>query len=195
MVAPDQQDPSPSLRPVKPKNIDIQFDFDALTLTYRWQSARYFILLFVCIAWNVVSAYLWSTLSFDRFYATALVSIIFSLLGLGITYYTLAGILNRTVIIVNLQWLVIRHGPLPWCSNKRIEITRIFQLYVEDAPGRFGFRGSPFGYRLKAILRDNTKLKLLSGLPSPDIARFVEQSVEEYLHIEDRPVAGEMPKY
>jgi hypothetical protein len=188
MDAPDQQDLAPPPRPAKPHNVDFQLDFDALTITYRWRTVKHFILLFVCIVWDAVSVFLCSGISLDSFNALALVSTVFTLLGLGLTYYVLAGFLNRTVITVNLQWLIITHGPLPWCTDKRIEITRINQLYAEDTSSRFG-------YRLNAILRDNTKLNLLSGLSSPDIARFVEQSVEEYLHIEDRPVAGEIQKY
>jgi hypothetical protein len=188
MDAPDQSDSAAPSRPAKPHNVDFQLDFDALTITYRWRSVKHFILLFVCIVWDAGSAFLYSNVSLDNSGAFTLVSTVFTLLGLGLTYYTLAGFLNRTIITVNLQWLIITHGPLPLHADKRIEITRINQLYAEDTSSRFG-------YRLNAILRDNTKLNLLSGLSSPDIARFVEQSVEEYLHIEDRPVAGEMQKY
>jgi hypothetical protein len=195
MDAPDHSDSMPSPGSVKPPGVDFQLDFDALTISYRWRSPRHFILLFVCIAWDVASVPLLGTASFDGFHTAALISLVFAILGLGLTYFTLAGFLNRTTITVNLQWLVITHGPIPWGADKCIEIARINQLYAVEPFSRLGGRTSPFGYRLNAVLRDQTKLKLLSGLSSPDMARFVEQSVEEYLHIEDRPVAGELSKY
>ena len=195
MDAPDQNGSTPSSEPAKPPNVDIQFDFDALTIIYRWRSTRYFILLFMSVALDVASVLLVGAMSLDDDHAFALAALVSALLGLTLSYYTLAGFINHTVIVVNLQWLIITHGPLFWCANKRIEITRINQLYAPKPPAWIGGRRSPFGYKLNAILRDNSALKLLSGLSSPNIARFIEQSIEEYIHIEDHPVAGEIPKY
>ncbi len=195
MEAPDQNESTLSSTSVKPPNVDIQFDFDALTITYQWRSARHFILLFISLALDVASVLLFGAISLGNNQIFVLTAFVSALLGLTLTYYTLAGFLNHTVITVNLQWLIITHGPLFWCANKRIEITRIFQLYAPKPPVWIGGRRSPFGYKLNAILRDNSTLELLSGLSSPNIARFIEQSVEEYIHIEDHPVAGEIPKY
>jgi hypothetical protein len=114
--------------------------------------------------------------------------------GIGLTYYTIAGFVNRTVIGINQQWLTVAHGPLPWFGNKRIDRTQVSQLYTEEARSQSSRGNTSFSYQLNTILRDNTKLKLLAGLPSPDVARFVEQTVEEHLHLEDKPVIEEMPK-
>jgi hypothetical protein len=68
------------------------------------------------------------------------------------------------------------------------------QLYAEELRSQSSRGGTSFSYQLNTVLRDNTKLKLLAGLPSPDVARFIEQTVEDHLHMEDTPVIGEMPK-
>jgi hypothetical protein len=116
------------------------------------------------------------------------------LVGLGLTYYTIAGFINHTFITVNRQWLTVVHGPLPWFSNKHIEIAQINQLYAEEVRSQSSRRGTSFSYQLNAILQDNIKLKLLAGLPSADVALFLEQCIEEYLLLKDKPVIGEMPK-
>lgn len=193
MDTPDYQDSTPPPRAPKPDTVDFQIDFDALTMTFRWRSMKYLVLLFVSIAWDGFSAFWLGTQSIDSLQIATIAAMISALLGLVLTYYTVAGFLNRTMIIVNLQSLTITHGPLPWRGSKHLEITRISQLYAEGS-GQGGGTLSP-GYRLHAILRDNSRMRLLSGLPSPDFARFIEQSIEEYLHIEDWPVAGELAKY
>jgi hypothetical protein len=52
----------------------------------------------------------------------------------------------------------------------------------------------PLTYNVCAVLKGGQRVTLLSSLPEIDQALFVEQAVEEYLGIEDRPVGGELPR-
>jgi hypothetical protein len=113
--------------------------------------------------------------------------------GLGLTYYMFAGFLNSTIIMMNHQFLIITHTPLPWFGNRRVESAQLAQLYTEQVTMQ-SRNSSSSSYQLSGILRNNRKVKLLSGLPSQDVALFVEQSIEEYLRIADEPVAGEVYK-
>jgi hypothetical protein len=45
------------------------------------------------------------------------------------------------------------------------------------------------------VLKGGKCVTVLSNLPDEDQARFVEQVVEDYLGIEDRPVGGELPRH
>jgi hypothetical protein len=181
-------------RAPKPQNVNIELDFDALNITYRWWSAKYFFLLLFCIAWDSFLVFWYGMASHGASWIMIVFPIGHVAVGIGLTYYTIAGFVNRTVITVNLQWLTVTHGPLPWFGNKRIDRNQVIQLYAEEERSQSSRGNTSFSYQLNTILRDNTKLKLLAGLPSADVALFVEQSVEEYLHIEDRPVIGELPK-
>jgi hypothetical protein len=185
---------SKPLRAPKPEGVDVQLDFDALNITYRWWSAKYIFLLVFCIAWDSFLVF-WYSMATK---GAPLIMILFPIghvaVGIWLTYYTIAGFVNRTVINVNRQWLSVTHGPIPWIGNKRIEIAQVMQLFAEEIRSHNNRSGLSFSYQLNTLLRDNSKLKLLAGLPSPDIALFVEQNVEDYLNIEDQPVIGEMPK-
>ena len=114
-------------------------------------------------------------------------------IGLSLTYYTFAGFLNSTIIMINHQFLIITQTPLPWFGNRRVESAQLAQLYAEQVTMQSRNSRSSL-YQLNGILRDNRKVKLLSGLPSQDVALFVEQTIEEYLRIADQPVAGEVCK-
>ena len=59
--------------------------------------------------------------------------------GVGLTYYTLTRLMNRTRIEVSRDELTIRHGPLPWRGNM-------------DAPPA---GGSPSSYGVEYGSRNN----------------------------------------
>jgi hypothetical protein len=113
--------------------------------------------------------------------------------GVFLTYYTVAGIYNRTIITVGQGTLSIQHGPLPWPGSRVLQASEISQLYCEENTSR-GRNGPQTSYRLSAVTSDNKKINLLTGFDSPDSARFLERQVEEWLGIRDRRVEGEMPK-
>jgi hypothetical protein len=46
-------------------------------------------------------------------------------------------------------------------------------------------------YEVYAILQDGARQKLLSGLHEIEQALYIEQEIERFLEIEDRPVRGE----
>jgi hypothetical protein len=113
--------------------------------------------------------------------------------GVGLTYYTLAGFFNRSRILVTRQEVVIAHGPLPWRGNLRISALDLEQLYCQEEANR-GKNGTYYRYQLSALLRDGRKIKLLSNLSKPDTALFIEQQIEKWLSIKDRRVEGEMDR-
>jgi hypothetical protein len=110
--------------------------------------------------------------------------------GLGLTYSTLCGFVNRTHIIVTGDSLRVSHGPLPWWGNRTIPADELAQLYCEERI-KSGRNGQSATYYLNALLKDGRKVKLLSGLPEPDQALFIEQRVEERMGIVDVEVGGE----
>jgi hypothetical protein len=185
---------SPQPRAPKPQSVTVELNFDTLNITYRWWSAKYLFLIFFCIAWDSFLVFWYSMASRGAPWIMIVFPIGHVAVGIGLTYYTIAGFINRTVMSVGPQWLTVTHGPLPWFGNKRINKMQLSQLYAEELRSQSSRGGTSFSYQLNTVLRDNTKLKLLTGLPSPDVARFIEQTVEDHLHIEDTPVMGEMPK-
>jgi hypothetical protein len=54
--------------------------------------------------------------------------------------------------------------------------------------------GSSIQYTLYAITAANTEMRLLGRLENSNTAIFIEQQLERWLRIKDRPVAGELPR-
>ena len=73
------------------------------------------------------------------------------------TYLVLCAWLNKTLIDLSPDKLIVGHSPLPWFGARAIETGNIHSLETRRAGW---FRP---GYALRAIMTDGTKVSLLSG--------------------------------
>ena len=179
------------LRP-RPKEVTLQKQGDRLELSWRWFSWKYLPLVFFCVAWDSFLCF-WYSMAFST--SAPWIMIVFPIahvaVGVGLTYYTLAGFLNRSQVILDRNTFSVTHGPLPWMGNFQVPITQIDQLYCKEKPGK---NDSSTTYQLSVVLKDGRKKDLLSNLDSPEIGFYIEHQIENWLHIPDRPVRGEMPQ-
>ncbi len=115
--------------------------------------------------------------------------------GVGLTYFVLAGLLNSTVVRVADGMLSVRHGPIPWRGNLDLPTDEIEQIYCQNklhhSRNDDGHTTTSMQYEVHAVISSQKK-KLLGGLLEADQALFVEQRLERFLNLEDRPVPGEM---
>jgi hypothetical protein len=110
--------------------------------------------------------------------------------GLLVGYVALAGIINRSRIVIDDGILSVQHGPLPWAGDWRLAVTRIDQLFCQEyapIPGS----GNERRYTVRVVTKDGRQMDLMSGLPGREQAIFVEQRIEEHLRIIDVEVEGE----
>jgi len=183
----------PSKRAVEmPDDYTMSMEGSGLVLVRRWFSWKYLFMLFFCVFWDGFLVF-WYTAAFKT--NGPLMVKLFPLLhvavGVGLTYATLAGFLNRTKISLNSAELRIRHYPLPWPGNRLLQRQELDQLFCEEKLS--SSRNSvSYTYSLSAVLTGGKRVKLISGLDNPEDALFLEQKIEGYLGITDRPVAGEM---
>ncbi len=177
-----------------PENIRIDHGPEGLILSFRWFSAKFIFLAFFCLIWDGFLVF-WYSLAFTE--NAPLIMLVFPLLhvaiGIYLTYYVIAGIYNRTVVTVGQGRLSIQHGPIPWPGSRILQASELTQLYTEERVTR-GKHGPRVSYDLSAVSRDNKKIRLLTGLDTPDSVRFLERQIEDRLGIRDRRVEGEMPK-
>src|SRR5262249_40895239 len=113
--------------------------------------------------------------------------------GVGLTYTTLAGFFNQSILEVTRGEISVQHGPLPWFGNRVLSTMDIDQLYCEENASN-SQNGSSRNYNLSALLKNGSKLELLKNLDSPEIGLYIEQQIETWLGIKDKPVAGEIPR-
>lgn len=106
--------------------------------------------------------------------------------GIGLTYYVVAGWLNRTYILVKRDKITVRHAPLPWVGNKELESSMLKQLYAIET-----YYNNYVTCAIHAITQQGRDIALIRNL-TREQALYIEQEVEEYLGIEDLPVKGEI---
>jgi hypothetical protein len=179
-----------SLRP-RPKEVTIRKERDRRELSWRWFSWKYLPLAFFCVAWDGFLCF-WYSIAFST--GAPWIMIAFPIahlaVGVGLTYSTLAGFMNRSWLHVDREQFVVGHGPLPWLGNLRVPVTQVGQLYCKEKPGK---GNNDTSYQLSVVLKDGRKKDLLSNLDSPEIGFYIEHQIESWLKIPDRPVHGELP--
>ncbi len=182
----------PERQPVPmPKGIEVVTDLGALQITYRWFSAKYIFMLIFTVFWNGFML-VWHGISlFSGAWMMSAFGLLHTAVGIGIGYYTLAGLLNRTTVWVQGDVLRIDHAPLPWFGVRQIRASAIDQLYCREKVHRSD-NGTSYSYQVHAALRDGSQEKLLSNLSDPEQALYIEQELERHLRITDRPVRGEL---
>ena len=180
-----------SLRP-RPKEVTVKKYPDRLELSWRWFSWKYLPLAFFCIAWDSFLCF-WYSIAFST--GAPWIMIVFPVahlaVGVGLTYYTLSGFLNRSWLNVDREKFTVDHGPLPWWGYLDVPVTQVGQLYCKEKPGK---SNSGPTYQLSVVLKDGRKKDLLSNLDSPEIGFYLEHQIENWLKIPDRPVRGELER-
>jgi ribosomal protein S27AE len=182
-----------TLSPI-PKEITVEKMGKNLRISRRWFSVTYIMLAFFCIAWDSFLCFWYGfALAGGIPWSVRLLVLVFPIahlaVGVGLTYTTLAGFLNRTIMEVDGKTFKVHHKPLPWMGEVNVPIGDLLQLYCKEKRG--SGENSNTTYILSAVLKNGRKIDVLSNLDSPDIALFVERQVESWLRITDRPVLGE----
>lgn len=175
----------------RPRRMHVEDAGPELRIWWRWFRPGFLFYAVFCVLWDGF-LYFWysKALSSPNPDTAALVfPVVHVLVGVALTYYTLCGFFNRTVVSVAHE-LRVEHKPLPWRGVRGIPIGKIRGLYVrlrgnwdKDRPGIL--------YELRAMLDDDTSVTLMK-LDEPDEAYFLEKTLEQRLGLPDEPVAGEL---
>jgi len=179
-----------------PDGLSVRKEGLDLVISYVWFSFGYVLLLPVCAVWD------WLVLLFYRGFARMkepffvwLFPLGHVAVGVGLTYYTLAKLLNRTRIRVSPRQLSIEHLPLPWPGGKVLPAGDLDQIFCEERVRR-SRRGILFySYAIVAQRRDGTRVEIVRVLETREQALYIEQQIETHLRIKDRPVRGEMRQF
>ncbi len=122
----------------------------------------------------------------------AWVFLLFPLIGLVLSYFVLAIWINRTVISIQQDMLVVTRGPIPWMPLKiDIKLSELRQLYVQ-AYSSYTENDRPVtSFRVMAQRLHGSDLVIDKGLNTYSDARILEQWLERKAGIQDCPVPGE----
>ena len=177
-----------------PEKIKISHKEGKLEISYKWFNFIFIFLIFFCIIWDGFMV-VWHTISLTSgAWYMSLFGLLHTAVGIGLTYYTIAGFFNTTTVTAGMGNLEIRHHPVPWFGNKKIKTSEIRQFYSKEKISQ-GKNGQGFTYEIYALLAgQKPKVNILKGLQDAELALFIEQELEHYLGIKDEPVPGEIPR-
>ena len=176
-----------------PQGLRLEQRGNRLTIVRRWVGPAFLVLAFFCLVWNVLLV-VWSVLAFREgtpvLYKVG--AVLQALAGIGITYLTMAGLLNKTNISMDAERLTVRHGPIPWPGSCEVNIVEVERVDCRERAirGRRGGREITVGYRYAvfAYTRDGRAVKLVSHLTVRDQAQFIQEQIESRLQLGKRPV-------
>jgi len=177
----------------------------------RWFARRYVFGFLFSLIWNGMLFWMFRSIAQqpDVPLASYLVPVVHVAAGIGLFYWSLAGLVNRTTLGFQSHELRLRSGPLPWRGNLTFSEEDIEQLFCtgksHSAPrprpraGTKARSGSAprrkVAFRLYAVwllAKDGWGYKLISRLERAEQALFIERQLEEHLGIADRIVPGEI---
>ena len=111
--------------------------------------------------------------------------------GVGITYFTIACYLNKTDIIISPMQLVVRIQPMKWPGEGRYYISDIKQLYTYKKV-RKTKNGTSITYEVRFIDKHDNQKTLVKGLQTKEQGLYIEKEIENVIGLEDQAVPGEV---
>lgn len=181
--------PAPSR--ARPVSITEEVRGPDLELSYRWYSPIAFFLIFFLVAWDSFLVFWYASAvgigSFDGGGGFGLFAGLFALphtaVGIGLTYFTVALFVNRTMVRVGSGRVAVHHGPLPWRGNLERPTRGVSGLRVlqrESSGGRN--RGRTITWDVH-LVQDGVSVPLLTGLDDQDKARFFAERIGRELGV------------
>lgn len=161
-----------------------------LEITRRWFGWQVYFLAFFCVFWDGFLLVWYFIAASEGNLMMMAFPFIHVAVGVGLTYYLIASIKNKTHIFASQEKIAIVHKPLPWFGATELPVAMLKQLYVKEVVSH-SKNGTNVSYQVNAILTDGRSKKLLSGLPESEQAQYIEQALEDYLRIRNQPVRGE----
>lgn len=172
-----------------PANVDIHLHADHLKVVRRWYQPRMWLFLMMAVSWfGIVAGF--QLMAFEGGPAWRAIMGLNVVFGIVLLYGALAGLINRTKILVGNGRLTKQHYPLPWRGRLNLETDQIDQFYCTEGTEFQRGRTRPV-YQLNVFLNNGSRYPILRHVDSLETILFLENQIEQFLEIEDRPVDGE----
>lgn len=176
---------------INTKDISISENESHLHMVYKWKK-KYFLLSF-SLFWSYLSFSYFASL-IDQIVENGLRDpfvVMYPLLGILLLYWTCATFINSTSVVVTQNTIRVFCSPMPWPRmNTQYIVKNIEQIYVEKYV--YYYQDKTPVYRYKIVLKEPAKsLDLVKGIEKYDIAVTLENYMERYLDIQDKPMDEE----
>lgn len=180
---------APAPRQPQPASVVIHEEGDEHRLQWRWFRPMLFFLLFFCIAWDSFLVF-WYAMALGGIMGGGagggfeLLAFIFPVchvaIGVGLTYYVVAGFLNSTTLLVTDELFRVQHRPLPWLGNHVLPRSVLREFYIElGATTRTNGANMRQYYNVACVADDGKKRKVLGALELSE-AQFCVQQLNQW---------------
>ena len=178
---------------VIPPGIEVLHLMNELEIMIKWRRSGKNFTLFFAFFWNAFIGL--ATLFFIILgeLLPLLFLIPFILVGAYLFYASIGYVVNTTYITVDDKRLSLEHKPFNFLIQKDQYFSPedIKQLFVKKYSVGTS-NGKPiYAFAVDMILKNGKTHRLVKELHAVDYARYIEQEIEYYLKIKDRPVKGE----
>jgi hypothetical protein len=185
--------PAPRVKVPMPRGIQVEELGGLLEIRRRWFGPAFIFLAFFCVVWNGFMI-VWHVMAWSMgAWFMSLFGLLHTAVGIGLAWFTLAGLLNTTTIRARRGLIEIASGPIPCGGNTTLTTDDLAQLYCKERVSH-SKNGTSCAYEVLAVTKANVRKTLLKNLTEADQALFIEQELERFLGIEDRPVPGEIAR-
>ena len=184
----ESADPPEAVRFPRPATLTVIDEGDIRVIRRRWFRPVYLFLLFFCIAWDSFLFFWYSMALFGpNMGGVDVLFMVFPIahvaVGVGLTYFVIAGFLNKTYLGVTPEALFIRHRPVPWPGNRNLASADVKEVFVEKTitQHRHGRTVTQY-YSVLAVTADGARVKLLGSLELAE-AQFYTQQLNDWLNL------------
>lgn len=184
--------PAPSGAVPLPQKFQVTDSGGQLEVRWRWFNAGHVFSLGFAVLWNAFMVAWMGGAILGKAWPMVAFGSLHALVGVGLAYWSLAGLLNSTRVRLSQGELRVTHGPVPWPGGlwRREDLA---QLYGEESASRRNNR-THLTWTLCAMTRDGRRHSLVKGLTEKAQVLWLERTLEARMNIVDQPVHGEMAK-
>lgn len=168
----------------RPGGLRMEEDVNGFRLRRSWRSPVLGFMILFTLFWDGFLVF-WYIIAFTQNGPPMmkLFPILHVLIGVFVTWYTLALLLNTTTIDVNYERVRITHRPVWWPGSRTLDAASLVRLETRASPVERN------GQRLWNVMADTTddrRIALVANLDERDQARYIEQEIERFLDIKER---------
>jgi hypothetical protein len=169
--------------PSIPEGLDLISEPNGIIIRKTWKTWGIIPLALFAIVWDGF-LFFWYGVALTRSHPP-LIMILFPLghvaIGVGITYFVVASLFNKTDIIISNSSVRVITAPLPWVGNKEVQVSEITDLVVRTRTGNKGGRTFAVMY----VDRARKERKLATWISEEDQAEFVAQTIRNRIGLKE----------
>ena len=159
-----------------PEGLDEITTMTGTTIRRKWLTWMIAPLALFAMVWDSFIVFWYTTVLTNH--GAPWIAILFPLghvaVGVGITYFVIASLANKTDVILNSSFVEVRTGPFPWIGNKRVPVADIVHVMVRE---RRSAQNRSSSYAVMYAGYDRKEKRLLSSLANREQADFIVEKI------------------